>query len=137
MEFRKKQPNKYNQFLTVMRKFRDGIINAEDVVEEVAVLFREDSDLWPEFITSVPGNRPTCMTTWMSEKIKALKGQVKHAQNSLLCTICCEQERNVVCFPCAHLAMCNKCQERLERPDTCPICNVPGAVTYTERIHMA
>ncbi|KAL3905315.1 MAG: hypothetical protein SGARI_004521, partial [Bacillariaceae sp.] len=136
------RPEMYQEFLKALKVFKSstnfvmaGSPLKKDAVEEIigqfAVLSSENPDLWTKFRVFLPKSyRTTCMVQWVAKKMTTYKDR-------LFCVICCQQERNIVCFPCAHLAMCETCFENLDHTDTCPICNIRGAMTHTERIHMS
>lgn len=52
--------------------------------------------------------------------IKLLEERIDERKTSL-CTICIEEERNLIYFPCMHIVACTKCDQH-QMIKKCPIC---------------
>eukprot|EP01112_Ceratiomyxa_fruticulosa_P023264 TRINITY_DN881_c0_g1_i2.p1 TRINITY_DN881_c0_g1~~TRINITY_DN881_c0_g1_i2.p1 ORF type:complete len:279 (-),score=45.65 TRINITY_DN881_c0_g1_i2:79-915(-) len=51
---------------------------------------------------------------------------------SLLCELCCENERNIILLPCAHFGLCNVCVLAL-KTKVCPFCK--SHITTTQKVY--
>ena len=47
--------------------------------------------------------------------------QIISKRESMLCTICEKNQRNLVTYPCSHCVMCDACSTK---KDECPFCHV-------------
>jgi hypothetical protein len=58
----------------------------------------------------------------LEEIIANTKTQMEHQREHYLCKICFDNPREILYFPCLHLAVCKSCDNNL---DECPICRQP------------
>lgn len=58
----------------------------------------------------------------LEESFEGLKKQMDYERETYLCKICFDNPREILYFPCQHLAVCKSCDYNL---DECPICRQP------------
>lgn len=58
----------------------------------------------------------------LEEQFIAFKKQMEYEREHYLCKICFDNPREILYFPCYHLAVCKRCDSSL---DECPICRQP------------
>eukprot|EP01029_Cantina_marsupialis_P029720 TRINITY_DN782069_c0_g1_i1.p1 TRINITY_DN782069_c0_g1~~TRINITY_DN782069_c0_g1_i1.p1 ORF type:complete len:146 (-),score=27.05 TRINITY_DN782069_c0_g1_i1:110-547(-) len=70
---------------------------------------------------------------WRKKKIAERQAQdvQEDLEDNLYCAICYLNERNTVCLPCQHLAICDECLEGCR--EICPLCRTP--IARTIRVH--
>ena len=58
----------------------------------------------------------------LREEYQALQKQSEYERENYICTICYDNPREVLYFPCYHLAVCRTCNNNITE---CPICRSP------------
>lgn len=58
----------------------------------------------------------------LEENCINIKMQMEYERENYLCKICFDNPREILYFPCQHLAVCKTCDYNL---DECPICRQP------------
>ncbi|KAL3075789.1 hypothetical protein niasHS_001775 [Heterodera schachtii] len=46
----------------------------------------------------------------------------ENSDQGCICALCYVRQRNYVCIPCGHFALCNRCAEVVAIEGTCPFC---------------
>lgn len=89
---------------------------------------------------------PSCGDNVFASKNICRCGQHRVAQNtnqntnqnneSVLCTFCYTNQRNVLMKKCGHISICNICLDKLN-DNRCPICRTPFTNADTELVYIS
>jgi hypothetical protein len=130
------QHNKQDYLLSM------DMINIKDNFVEVGffgrfhmtLVYKKDIGIYKDFIVQLLNELiPLCGEKDLkSTTLPQEEDEDDSKDNTQLCVVCLDKDKQVVIKPCMHLCTCGGCALRLE---VCPICR--GSITSTERIYMS